>query len=81
MTEVCETFDQNNNKLRNAKKASTKLSPSVWKTHIQGRVINYLITFGFWADCKESIVCEEFEQRTDSIRVSSQKDFSVGSVQ
>ena len=44
-------------------------------------VINYPITFGFWAYCKESIICEEFEQRPDTICISTQKDFSVSGVQ
>lgn len=42
---------------------------------------NQPVTFSFWADCQESIVSEEFEQRPHAIRVSSQEDFSVGSVQ
>lgn len=44
-------------------------------------MINCPVTFGLGADCEESIVCEELEQRPDSVRVSSQEDFSVGRVQ
>lgn len=43
--------------------------------------INHPITFGLRAQCKESIVCEEFEQRPNTIRISSHMHFSVGSVQ
>lgn len=80
MGNVCKAFDQNDNRLSSAEKVKNIFQKSIKDPDLR-RVINDQTTFSLWADCKESIICEEFEQRPDTIRIPSQKDFSVGSVQ